>query len=148
LTVQKEPDEADVAPEVPKSPRTPQPQKDKKTMGLVKISPRFNKLSVVEKGKAITIEPEEDDEFLQALITQIDAQDEDEEGVFQIPSRPPYISLCTRTTKLPKDLDTTKNTLLTPLILDEIRFDGLPLGRVPSIKFKDWDLADSEKFPN
>lgn len=53
-------------------------------MGPIKISPRFNKLSGAEKGKAITTDPEEDDEDLQALIDQIDAQDEDEEDSFQI----------------------------------------------------------------
>jgi len=44
-------------------------------------------------------------------------------------------------------LDAANNALQTPLVLDEIRFDGLPLGRLLSIKFKDWDLADSDKFP-
>ena len=44
-------------------------------------------------------------------------------------------------------MDAAKSTLQTPLLPDEIRFDGLPLGRVPSIKFEDWDLADSDKFP-
>lgn len=49
--------------------------------------------------------------------------------------------------KLTKDMDAAKNTLQTLLLPNEIRFDGLPLGRVSSIKFEDRDLADSEKFP-
>jgi len=49
--------------------------------------------------------------------------------------------------KIPKDLDVAKSMLQTRLLLDEIRFDGLPLGRILSIKFKYWDLADIEKFP-
>jgi len=49
--------------------------------------------------------------------------------------------------KILKDLEATKNTLQTPLLPDEIRFHGLPLGRVLNIKFEDWDLAKSEKFP-
>jgi len=44
-------------------------------------------------------------------------------------------------------LDATKNTLQSSLLPDEIRYDGLPLGRVLNIKFKYWDLADNYKFP-
>jgi len=40
-----------------------------------------------------------------------------------------------------------KSALQTPLLLDDIRFDSPPLGWVSNIKFEDWDLADSEKFP-
>lgn len=46
-----------------------------------------------------------------------------------------------------KDLEAMKSTLQTPLLLDEIRFEGLPLGQIPNIKFEYWDLVDSEKFP-
>lgn len=42
-------------------------------MGPVWVSPRFNKLLVAEKGKEITIELDEDEEDLQALIAQIEA---------------------------------------------------------------------------
>lgn len=49
--------------------------------------------------------------------------------------------------KIPKDLEATKSLLQTSLLPDEIRFDGLSLGQIPNIKFKDWDLTDSEKFP-
>lgn len=108
---------------------------------------RFSKLLVVENGKAITTELKEDDKDLQALITQIEAQDEEEEDAFQIPSLTPYVSPWNGMAKIPKDLDAAKSTLQTPFLPDEIRFDGLPLGRVPSIKFKDWDLVDSKKFP-
>ena len=64
--------------EVPKSPHTPRPRKDKQTMGIVWASPRFSKVSVVEKGKEITTKIDEDEEDLQALIAQIEAQDEEE----------------------------------------------------------------------
>lgn len=36
---------------------------------------------------------------------------------------------------------------LDSLLLDEIRFDSLLLGRILNIKFEDWDLVNSEKFP-
>lgn len=60
--------------EFPKSPHTPPPQKDEQTMGPVWASPQFNKLSMAEKGKAITTELEEEEENLQALIAKIKAQ--------------------------------------------------------------------------
>jgi len=69
---QEELGEAVAAPEVPKSPRTTRPRKNLQTMGLVKVSSRFRKLSVAKKGKAITNKLEEDDEALQYLITQIE----------------------------------------------------------------------------
>lgn len=104
-------------------------------------------MSVVEKGKAITTEPDEDDEDLQALIAKIEAQDEEEEDAFHILSLPPYVSPWKGTTNIPKDLDAAKSMLQTLLLSDEIRFDGLSLGRVLSINFEYWDLMDSDKFP-
>lgn len=80
-------------------------------MGPVRVSPRFSKLSVAEKGKAITTELEEDEEDLQGLITQIEAQDEEEKDAFQVPSLPPYISPWNRTAKIPKYLDAVKSML-------------------------------------
>jgi len=59
----------------------------------------------------------------------------------------PYISLWKETSKIPKYLEATKSTLQTPLLPDEIRFDGMPLGQVLNIKFEEWGLANSEKFP-
>lgn len=67
--------------------------------------------------------------------------------VFQLPSLPLYLSPWHESTKLPKDLDIVKVELQAPLLLDDIRFEGLPLGHVPSLKFEDWDLADLDKFP-
>lgn len=141
---QEKPREAATTPKIRKCPRTLLHRKH------AWASPQFNKLSIVENGKAITMELEEDEEDLQALITLIEAQDEEEEHVPQVSSTiilPPYISPWKGTPKIPKDLEATKSTLQTPLLPDEIRFDGLPLGRIQNIKFEDWDLADSEKFP-
>ena len=61
------------APKVPKSPHTPRPRKNKQMMGLVRVSPIFSKRSAAKKGKAVTVEPDEDDKNLQALIAQIEA---------------------------------------------------------------------------
>jgi len=144
---QEDMEEVAATPEVPKSPRTMQLRKDKQTMGPIQVSPRFNKLPVEEKGQATTIEINEDEEDLQDLIAQIKAQDEEVEDAIQLPSLPPYLPPWHGMAKIPKDLDTAKRTLQTPLLPNDIRFDGFPLGQVPSIKFEDWDLVDHEKFP-
>jgi len=50
---------------------------------------------MAERGKAINTKFEEEEEDLQALITHIEAQDEEEENVSQVPSAitlPPYVS--------------------------------------------------------
>lgn len=60
---------------------------------------------------------------------------------------PPYIFPWKGIAKILKDLEAMKSALETPLLLDEIRFDGLPLGRVPNIKFEYYDLVDNENFP-
>lgn len=49
--------------------------------------------------------------------------------------------------KVPKDLDKSKSSLQTPLLLDDIIFQGTHLGWRLSLKFEDWDLANHEKFP-
>ncbi len=50
--------------------------------------------------------------------------------------------------KSAKDLDESKSFLQTSLLPEDIIFEGMHLGRVPSLKFEDWDLADHEKFPH
>lgn len=81
------------------------------------------------------------------MFDQIDAQAKEEVDAFQLPSLPPYLSPWRGSTKLPKDLDIVKAELQALLLPDDIRFEGLPLGCVPSLKFEDWDLANSDKFP-
>lgn len=93
----EEPEEVETVPKVPKSLQMPRPQKDKQTMGPIHVSPRnpwFHKLSMVEKGKSITIETEEEEEDFQALITQIEVQDDEVEDASKKHSTtklPPYI---------------------------------------------------------
>jgi len=50
-------------------------------------------------------------------------------------------------TEVPKDLDVAKAELQASILPDDIRFEGLLLGHVPSLKFEYWDLADCDKFP-
>ena len=40
-----------------------------------------------------------------------------------------------------------QDSLQTSLLPDNIIFEGTHLGRVPSLKFEDWDLVDYENFP-
>jgi len=49
---------------------------------------------------------------------------------------------------VPKDIDESKSTLQTPLLPDDIVFEGPHLWQVHVLKFKDWDLTDHEKFPH
>ena len=50
--------------------------------------------------------------------------------------------------KVPKDINESKSSLQTLLLLDDNVFEGLHLGRVPVLKFEDWDLEEHEKFPH
>lgn len=73
-----------VVPKNSKSPWTLRPKKDKQAMGLVRMSPRnpqFGKLSMEEKGKAVTIETDDEKEDLQALVDEIDAAEDMEEEI-------------------------------------------------------------------
>ena len=86
---------------------------------------------MAEKGKAVTVETEEEEEELQVLITQIEAQDEEAKDVSHIPSMkklPPYIPPWKGKAKIPKDLEATRSAPQTPLLPDDIRFEGPPLG--------------------
>jgi len=59
---------------------------------------------------------------------------------------PAYVPPWKRKTKVSKDLDKTKSSLQTPLLPDDIMFEGTHLGCVPTMKFEYWDIADREKF--
>jgi len=61
---------------------------------------------------------------------------------------PEYVPPWKGKTKIPKDLDATKSALQTPLLPNGIIFEGSHLGCVPTMKFEDWYLTDSEKFPH
>ena len=61
---------------------------------------------------------------------------------------PEYVPLHKPKTKIPKDIDESKTPLETPLLLDEIVFDGSCLAWVSLLKLEVLDLADHEKFPH
>jgi len=102
-----------------------------------------------EKGKAITIESNEEEEELQALVDKIEEKDDVEEDVPPIPfamKLPMYVPPWKGKARVPKDLEAMKSVLQTLLLSNRITFEGPLLGQVPTLKFKDWDLMDSDKF--
>jgi len=100
-----------VAPKIPKSPRTLRPKKDKKAMGPVCMSPRnlrFNKLLMEEKGKVVTIETDEEEEDLQALIIEVEEEENMEVDIQPMCSTTKlleYVPPRKGKAKVPKDLD-------------------------------------------
>ena len=75
-------------------------------------------------------------------IEEVEAQ-----GADPITRFPEYVSLYKPKSNVPKDIDESKTPWQTPLLLDEITFDGLRLAWVPILKLRDLDLVDHEKFP-
>lgn len=68
------------------------------------------------------------------------------------PMHPPtkllmYVPLWKGKEKVPKDLDESRRSMQTLLLLNDIIFESTHLGWVLNLKFEDWDLADHEKFP-
>lgn len=113
-------------------------------------NPQFGKLSMEDKGKAINLEIDEEEEDIQAFVEEIEAYEEMEEDiqpVLAIAKLPEYVPLRKGKEKVPKDLDVNKSALQTSLLPDEILLEYSILGCVPMIKFEDWDLADGENFP-
>jgi len=152
----------EVLAEVPKSSRTlrlkptltKETTKDKKGIWLaipVRASPRRNppKPTTQEKGKAINLEPKGeniedvpmDNEDVGVEVEEIEAQSAD-----PITRFPEYVPPRKPKTKVPKHINDRKTPLQTPLLQDEIFFDGPCLVRVALLKLVDCDLADHEKF--
>lgn len=108
---------ARIVAEIPKSLFTPRPKKYKREMVPIRVS-LWNllrtKLSMKEKGKAITIETDEEQECLE---DQIITEDKDEGMEVETePAHPPtnlpaYVPLRKGKAKVPKDPDETKRSL-------------------------------------
>ena len=63
--------------------------------------------------------------------------EEETEGIFPLTNLPAYVPPWKGKAKVPKDLDERKISQQTPLLLDNIIFEGTHLGRVLSLKFED-----------
>lgn len=98
------------------------------------MSPRnlwHSKLSMAEKGKAVTIEMNEEEEYLQALIVVVQEEEDMEEDIQSLHSvkkLPTYVPPQKGKTKVPKALDEMKSSLQNPLLPDGIVFEGMHLG--------------------
>lgn len=99
LTVGDAPEGAGIVAEILKSPCTPRPKKDKQEMVPVRVSPRNSlrtKLSMEDKGKAITIETDEEEEDLEDIIIEEDENEgmEEETELDDPPKKlPTYVPL-------------------------------------------------------
>lgn len=142
------------APKIPKLPRTPRPKKDPQAVRAIRMSsrnPRFGKLSTEDKGKLVNIEIDDEEEDLQDFVEEIEPDEEMEEDIQPVRTTaklPKYVPPRRGKAKVPKGMDAIKSTLETPLLQDVILFEGSILGRVPTMIFEDWYLADIEKFPH
>jgi len=86
-----------------------------------------------EKGKAVNLETNEEEEDLEDLIIEEDedkSMEEETEAAHPLIKFPMYVPPWKGKAKVPKDLDESKNSLQTPLLLDDIIFEGMHLGRV------------------
>lgn len=92
-----------------------------------RINPLKDKPTTQEKGKAIKLEPEEeeiedilmDDEELGIEMEEFEVEDSD-----PITKLPEYVPLLKDKTKVLKDIDESKVALHTPLLPEEIVFEG------------------------
>lgn len=102
-----------------------------------------------ENGNIVELESEKDVEYISVGVEDIDmgVEDIDAEGVDPISKLPAYVPSCQDKLKVPKDINENKVTLFTPLLPDKITFKGQKLVHVPHFKLEDWDLEDTECFP-
>lgn len=95
--VHNETEGTQVVREILKLPRTPRPEKDKQAIGPVRMSPRnpqLGRLSMEEKGKIFTIETNEEEDELQALITKVKEEEDvevDTQPMHSIAKLPKYV---------------------------------------------------------
>lgn len=91
--------------------------------------------STQEKGKVVDLEAKEG------------IEDIDIDKVDHILKLPEYIPSCQGKVKVLKDLDEGQFLLNTPLLPENITFQGSRLVCIPHLKLEYWDLGDIEWFP-
>lgn len=75
-------------------------------------------------------------------------EDIDAEVAKPLTKFPEYIPSQKGKAKVPKDLDSNKFLLHTPLFPEHITFEGMRLVQVPLLKMEDWDMANHEQLPH
>lgn len=100
-----------------------------------------------EKGKAVTIESDEEEE---GSLIYVEEMELDEEGATNIqPVRQPkYVPPSKGKAKVPTNMDDVDNILITMSLPKEVPFEGTMTSRISTMKFEYWDLADTDKFPH
>ena len=152
---------AEVLVEVPKYTRMPrlkptptkETMKDKKGKVAYYTSERIAKTKPTKAhcpGERQGYKPKEDiedipmdDEDVGVEIEEVEAQ-----GADPITRLLEYVPPCKAKSNVPKDTDESKTPLKTPLLPDEINFDGMRLARMQILKLEDLDLVKHEKFPH
>lgn len=90
-------------------------------------NPHFSKLSIEDKGKTINLETNDKEEDLQALVEEIEADEQMEEDIQPVHTAtklPNYVPTWKGRVKVAKYLDVVKSTLQTPLLPDGILLEG------------------------
>lgn len=78
----------------------------------------------------------------------VEVEDVEVKSTYPITKLPKYVPLRKGKTKVLKDIDESKVALHIPLLPNEIVFEGPFLGWFPLLKWEDFDLYDTEKFPH
>jgi len=95
----------------------------------------------MDRSKKMTEPLDLDEEQLHGGIREIDTEEAD-----PITHPPPYIPPRKATAKAPKDLDSVKFMVSTPLLLENVLFEGNLLAHIPNMKMEDWDMGHHERF--
>jgi len=122
------PESVRIVTEIPKYPYMLRPKKDNQAMVPVHVSPGNplrTKLTMEEKGKTINLEANEEDELEEILIEEEEdvEMDVDTWGTDPLTRLPTYVPPQKGKAKVPKDIDESKISLQTPLLLDNIIFE-------------------------
>lgn len=128
--------------------------KDPQVVGPVRVSlqnPRFNKLSMEENGKTVTIESDDEEEDPPTYVEEMEPEEEIEEDIqpMRAPTKwPKYVPPRKGRVKVPKDLDVVQSKLITMSLPKGVPLKGMEFGSIPTMKFEDWDLVDTKRFPH
>lgn len=101
-------------------------------------NPLRTRLTMEEKEKVVNLETDKEEDDLEGLIIEEDKDkdmEEETEPVHHPTKLPMYIPPWKWKEKVPKGLDENKISLQTPLLPDDIIFEGTHLGWVLNLKF-------------
>jgi len=107
---------AEIVVEMPKSPRTPRPKKDEQAMVSVHMSPGNllrTRLTMGEKGKAINLEVDEEEEFEETLVEEEEdvEMEVETQGADSLTRLPAYVPSQEGKARVPKDIGESKSSL-------------------------------------